>query len=322
MAGGDVNLGRGVGRKLLADLEYDPFRGVAPWFGAADLVFVNLESPIADLPGPTEHPTEPNVFAGPPVGAGVLPRSHVGIVSVANNHAWDYGRTGFLETLDSLRNAGVAYAGGTDVPGEPYRARVLVVRGFRVAVLAVTDVWNYARLESHPGKDFIAGTDFRRLEPEILRARRENDVVLLSYHGGREYDSEPTADTIAFARRAVKLGVDAVIGHHPHVPQGIGWVRGKPVFYSLGNLVFGVMRDYPATAWGVLAKLVFDGHGGLVVRACPYRIGAASLPQPATPVERAGRAIELTALSARVGGTKVGDADSAGCFLLEPASAR
>src|SRR5262249_53186361 len=144
LAGGDVSLGRGIGKRLLSDMEYDPFRGVTGWFSAADVVFVNLESPLADRNGETERPGEHNVFTGPPVGAGILARSGVDIVSVANNHAWDYGRSGFFETLDYLTSAGVAYAGGNVRPGEQYEPRILRAQGYRIAVFAVTDVWNPA----------------------------------------------------------------------------------------------------------------------------------------------------------------------------------
>jgi poly-gamma-glutamate synthesis protein (capsule biosynthesis protein) len=314
LAGGDVSLGRGIGKRLLSDIEYDPFRGVAGWFSTADLVFVNLESPLADRNGETERPGERNVFTGPPVGAGILARSGVDIVSVANNHAWDYGRTGFLETLDYLTMAGVAYAGGNPQPGEQYAPRVLTMQGYKIAVFAVTDVWNPAPFEKHEGRKYVARADWPKLEGELARARRDNDVVLVSYHGGREYDERPTVDTIAFARKVLKHGADAFIGHHPHVPQGVGWVKGKPAFFSLGNLVFGVVKDQPATGWAFLAKLTFDAGKLESVNLCPFHITARSIPEIASSAERAGRAHELIAMSTRMGGTVIGDADAEGCL--------
>lgn len=318
LAGGDASLGRGIGKRLLSDIEYDPFRSVAPWFADSDIVFLNLECPLADRNGETERPGERNVFTGPPVGAGILARSGVDIVSVANNHAWDYGRGGFLETLDYLTSAGVAYAGGNAQPGQQYSPRILRVKGFKVAVFAVTDVWNPAPFEKHEGRDYVARADFTKLEAELARARRDNDVVLVSYHGGREYADEPTVDTIAFARKVLRHGADAFIGHHPHVPQGVGWVRGRPAFFSLGNLVYGVVKDQPATGWGLVAKMTFVSGGTGSVRLCPVHIGVRSLPEPASPAERAVRAQELIGMSARVGGTVVGDLDEDGCFAISP----
>jgi poly-gamma-glutamate synthesis protein (capsule biosynthesis protein) len=318
VAGGDVSLGRGVGKRLLSDIEYDPFRGVGGWISAADIAFVNLESPLADRNGETERPGERNVFTGPPVGAGILARSGVDIVSVANNHAWDYGRTGFLETLDYLTMAGVAYAGGNVRPGEQYQATVVEKQGYRVALFAVTDVWNPAPFEKHEGSRYVARADWTKLENEMVRARRDNDVVLVSYHGGREYDDQPTVDTIAFARNVLRQGADAFIGHHPHVPQGVGWVKGKPAFFSLGNLVFGVVRDQPGTGWAFLTKMTFEAGTLFSVRLCPFHITARSLPEMATGPERSARANELIAMSTRVGGTVIGEADEDGCLEVGP----
>jgi poly-gamma-glutamate synthesis protein (capsule biosynthesis protein) len=318
VAGGDVSLGRGVGKKLLSDIEYDPLRGVSAWISTADVAFVNLESPLADRNGETERPGERNVFTGPPVGAGILARSGIDIVSVANNHAWDYGRSGFFETLDYLTMAGVAYAGGNVRPGEQYQATVIEAQGYKVAVFAVTDTWNPAPFEKHEGSQYVARADWSKLESEMIRARRDNDVVLVSYHGGREYDDQPTVDTIAFARTVLRHGADAFIGHHPHVPQGVGWVKGKPALFSLGNLVFGVVRDQPGTGWAFLAKLTFEAGALSSVRLCPFHITARSLPEMATGAERTGRAQELIAMSTRVGGTVIGEADEEGCFGVSP----
>jgi poly-gamma-glutamate synthesis protein (capsule biosynthesis protein) len=316
VAGGDVSLGRGIGKRLLSDMEYDPFRGVATLISTPDIAFVNLESPLADRNGETERPGERNVFTGPPVGAGILARCGVDIVSVANNHAWDYGRTGFLETLDYLTMAGVAYAGGNARPGEQYQPTVLEAQGYKVAVFAVTDVWNPAPFEKHEGRQYVARADWSKLEDAMTRARRDNDVVLVSYHGGREYDDQPTVDTIAFARKVLRHGADAFIGHHPHVPQGVGWVKGKPALFSLGNLVFGVVRDQPGTGWAFLTKLTFEAGALSSVRLCPFHITARSLPELATGSERVGRAQELIAMSTRVGGTVIGEADEEGCFAV------
>ena len=318
VAGGDVSLGRGIGKRLLSDIEYDPFRGIAPLFTRADVVFINLESPLADRNGETERPGQRNVFTGPPVGAGILARSSIDIVSVANNHAWDYGRSGFLETLDYLTMAGVAYAGGSARPGEQYQPRLLRAQGHRIAVFAVTEVWNPAPFEKHEGRSYVARADWSKIESELARARRDNDVVLVSYHGGREYDVEPTVDTIAFARKVLRHGADAFIGHHPHVAQGVGWVKGRPAFFSLGNLVFGVVKDQPGTGWGFVSKLTFGAGGEHAASLCPVRISARSLPEMPTPAERATHEQELQTMSARVGGTTIGDVDADGCFAINP----
>src|SRR5262249_1740344 len=114
----------------------------------------------------------------------------------------------------------------------------------------------------------------------------------------------------------LRHGADAFIGHHPHVPQGVGWVKGKPALFSLGNLVFGVVKDEPATGWAFLSKLTFEAGELNSVRLCPIHITALRLPEMATSAERTARSLELIAMSTRVGGTVIGEADEDGCFAV------
>lgn len=272
MAGGDVNLGRGVGTRLLADPDYDPFVAVEKIFRTADVVFANLESPLSYQTGETQSPREPMVFTGPPGGADTLAKAGIDIVSVANNHSWDYGLEGFSQTLDNLNIAHVHYAGGSLKRNEQYHPTVLKVGGWSVALFAVTEVWNPGAFERHEGRDYVAWADIEKLRPELARARKENDVVLVSYHGGKEYQENPSVEQIVFSRAVMALGVDAVIGHHPHVPQSVAWFGDRPAFYSLGNLVFGVHRDHEWAGRSYLARLTFFSNGKRRVEACPFVI--------------------------------------------------
>ena len=134
-AAGDVNLGRVCGQRLLADASYDPLRGVAPIWANADLRFVNLESALSEQHGETQSPRHGLVFTGPPVGADALARAGIGIVSTANNHAWDYAGRGLLETLQNLDRAGVAHAGTGADEANAYRPANVHINAHSVAVL-------------------------------------------------------------------------------------------------------------------------------------------------------------------------------------------
>src|SRR5262249_62113118 len=80
-------------------------------------------------------------------------------------------------------------------------------------------------------------------------------------------------------RAAVLAGADVVIGHHPHVTQGVGWVKGRPILYSLGNLLFRMHKDHPWTELGFMARLELTRGAAPVDYACPYRIfGITPLP--------------------------------------------
>jgi hypothetical protein len=89
LAGGDVNLGRSVGRRILSDAVFDPFERLRPLLERAHVRFSNLESPLSDQDGETRHPTRPLSFSGPPEGARLLASAPFDVVSVANNHIWD-----------------------------------------------------------------------------------------------------------------------------------------------------------------------------------------------------------------------------------------
>jgi poly-gamma-glutamate synthesis protein (capsule biosynthesis protein) len=102
VAGGDVSFGRECGQELLADANYNPLEPLAPVLDSADLRLVNLESTLTDQGGLTQSPKNRLIFTGPPEGALSLARAGIDVVSVANNHAWDFHEAGFRETLGYL----------------------------------------------------------------------------------------------------------------------------------------------------------------------------------------------------------------------------
>ncbi|HEY3498363.1 MAG TPA: CapA family protein, partial [Polyangiaceae bacterium] len=211
VAGGDVNFGRECGQAILADVRYDPFRFMAPLWRDADLRFVNLESQLSDQKGETQSPRNRLIFTGPPDGGLTLAQAGIQIVSTANNHAWDYGRGALFETLDNLARAGVKSVGTGRTLAAAYEPAVLEVRGRRIAVFAVTQIWNAGDIETHDGRHYVAWARLPRLKKALERARRDYDVVLFSYHGGAEYIDTPMAMTRRFVDAIAKSGyVDAV----------------------------------------------------------------------------------------------------------------
>ncbi|WP_437676368.1 CapA family protein [Sorangium sp. So ce131] len=286
LAGGDVCLGKALGQELLRDPAHDPFAPVAALFAAADVRFVNLENQLSDQGGETQHPRQPLVFTGPPAGAAALARAGVDVVSLANNHMWDYGKRAFLETLDHLERAGVAYAGAGRTRLRAYAPVVVERRGFRVAVLAVTGIWNQGSLWQHPAREFVAAAERDGLAAAVRAARKQPgvDAVVVSYHGGTEYLDTPLPQARAVARAAIDAGADAVLGHHPHVLQGIELRRGRPIFYSLGNFIMKVKRTGPAVELGMLARLRLRRGAPPLAEICPVRSeGLGTVPLAADP---------------------------------------
>jgi len=321
VAGGDVNLGRKVGQRILRDASFDPFVGIRPLLSRADIAFANLESPLSDQNGETEDRSR-LAFVGPPRGAELLARAPFHVVSVANNHAWDYERRAFFDTLAALDGARVAFAGGSRAPGAQYRPAVLTVKGWSVALFAVTHLWNPGDFARHEAREHVAWADDPRLFEALRAARKAHDLVLVSYHGGKEYVENPAQEPLDFARAVMAAGADAVLAHHPHVPQGVGWYDRRPIFHSLGNLVFGRHRDHPWTGRGYLARLTFTADRRVEAAACPYVIEQ-SLPrlltEPAAQ-QMVIRYLRRTSAFASSAGTEVRDVDALGCFELVPGS--
>lgn len=324
--GGDVNLGRGTGQRILRDPAYQPLRFIKPYFDSADFRFVNLECQLSDQDGVTQTKHR-LIFTGPPGGAEVLKNANIDLVSVANNHMWDFGKSALLETFENLDRAGVRYVGASPNPGkDAYNAVSVEVRGIKIAFFAVTHIWNQGPINEHEGRHYVAWADFGALEKRIAKAKQTHDLVILSYHGGAEYVDEPMMWTRHFVRAAMRSGVDVIIGHHPHVPHGVGWAGSRPVFYSLGNLVFPMHSDHSWTGTSFLARLSFDKQPGEKPRltkteACPYFIlGHAPKPfeDKASPARHAQFRQHLELISKSVGGTLVGDVEPDGCYPLNP----
>jgi poly-gamma-glutamate synthesis protein (capsule biosynthesis protein) len=258
LAVGDINLGRRLGQRILAGDTLHPFRNVREVFAEHDLVFGNLESTLSDQNGETEHPSSNMVFTGPPAGAWTLRRGGIDVVSTANNHALDYGEKGREETVRYLRGAGVLSAGtGDGSPATPDSVlpgpALLERNGIRFAFFACTAIMN------QPGEGWkkrVAPADTSILLPLIRKARREADVVVVSYHGGNEYSEHASAATVAFARGVIDGGADLFLGHHPHVPYGIERRGGGLIVHSLGNFVF-LQPSRFWTRWGYALSAEF-----------------------------------------------------------------
>lgn len=215
------------------------FREVAPLLSEADLAFTNMEFPIAPRTG---KGTRSMVFNAPPVVLDALVGSGIDVVSFANNHVYDQGRKGFVETLEHLDAAPLRYIGAGRTCAEAIEPRMLVAGGLWIAWIGVTQLQN-DWLNEGPDQPCVAELDVERVIEAAAHARREGaDLVVLSVHWGVEYEVQPRRFQHKLAHELVEGGVDILLGHHPHVLQPIEkiWTsdgRLALVAYSLGNFV-------------------------------------------------------------------------------------
>lgn len=269
VAVGDLNLGRTLGKQIIAGRKNFTFSKVRDEVASADVAFANLESQVSDQKGVTEGSSN-YVFTAPPGAADEIANGGFDVVSTANNHAWDFGERAMRETLDNMRRVGVATAGTGETIDEAYKAAVVERKGWRVGFIAVTSVFN-SPFETSPAREHVAWADPVLVGLKIKELRAQGvDLVIVSCHGGVEYQADPTEETKAFARACIDAGADAYVGHHPHVAQGVAWYKGKPIFYSLGNFVF--KQFDPWTDRGLAVRMTFKDAGGVSVEYLPVAV--------------------------------------------------
>jgi poly-gamma-glutamate capsule biosynthesis protein CapA/YwtB (metallophosphatase superfamily) len=252
--GGDVMLSRHVAR--VAREKRDPafpLRDLAPLLQAADIAFVNLESPFSDRGAVVEHGM---IFKAEPEMIAALELAGVDVVSTANNHARDQGSHGVEFTLDWLERHKIAVA-GTGSSAEAAHAGAIVERhGIKFGFLAYT--YDQSNGNHTDTDDRVAIMDVARMREDVSRLAARADAIIVSMHAGAEYSPKSNTQQVAFARAAIDAGASVVVGHHPHVTQP--WERyGQGViYYSLGNLVFDQFQRLE-TQRGALADIEFEG---------------------------------------------------------------
>ncbi|WP_433796486.1 CapA family protein [Actinoplanes sp. CA-252034] len=261
--GGDVHF-EGRVQRLLTD-PGSAFGPAAPLLSAADLTFVNLETPITrrDEPEPKRY-----VFRADPAAATALQAAGIDAVSLANNHAMDHGRGGLTDTITAARAARVGVFGAGQDIGEAYRPWRTEVRGVRVAVFGFSQVDDLAdRWTAGPDRAGMAmAFDTDRAVRAVAAARTDNDLVVVMPHWGVEGDQCPSREQQDLARRLADAGADIVVGAHAHVLQGAGRLGSTFVAYGLGNLLWyssGLFPPFSARS-GILTLTV---RGRTVVRS-------------------------------------------------------
>ena len=214
--GTDVNFGyEGTLPAVLdqnkGDLSY-VFAGVRRITAGDDLTIANLEGTFTNAD--TRYP-KTFAFKGPPVYAKILALGSVEAVNVANNHIYDYYQAGFMDTIQALETEGIAWFGeGT--------AKVFTVKGVKLGFLG-----------------YAFSVDEEQLAKDIAVLKRETDAVIVSFHWGEERSYWPDENQKGLARQAIDSGADLVLGHHPHVLQGMEIYKERLIAYSLGNFAFG-----------------------------------------------------------------------------------
>lgn len=241
MAVGDIMLGRTVGTQLQAKGPEIVFAGVQAALDSADVLVGNLE---CALTASGERQPKSYTFAAAPEAAKALALAGFDVLSLANNHAMDYGSQGLFDTRNNLEQYGIAAAGAGANIAEAHTPVFLERNGLRLAFLAYADVPDensgfdartWIATASQPG---IAWADPAQMKTDVAAARLQADVVVVLLHSGLENSIVITSKQQAEAYAAIDAGAALVIGSHSHILQSIEEYHSGLIAFSLGNFVF------------------------------------------------------------------------------------
>ncbi len=272
------------------------FAGVRDLLEKADLVMGNLECPLATGGSPANKTW---TFRAHPDMAVALVEGGYDLITLANNHSLDYGVESLLETMSALRSRGIAYVGAGENLARARRHVILEAGAppLRIAILGFSNMLptDFYATDDRPGTN---PARLETIEEDVAAARRAADIVIVLFHWGDELSSVPSDRQRRLAREAADAGAHLVVGHHPHVLQGLE-LRGRSLIaYSLGNFLFPSRGETRPTA---IVRYTPERDGQALVEIIPCMIDGFR-PRVASPEERAASLRRLRALSAGLGG--------------------
>jgi poly-gamma-glutamate capsule biosynthesis protein CapA/YwtB (metallophosphatase superfamily) len=232
-----------------------PFRQVAPLFQWADIGVSNLEAPVATEGRAFEKTytfrVPPSLLEGP-IQAGI------GVFTLGNNHIMDFGDQGLFSTLSVLDALNVRHCGAGGNREEAEAPAIVQLHGLKIGFLA----FSYTFPDEFWAGERTPGTAYGRpdrMKKNIEALKQKVDRVVVSFHWGEERSTMVKTYQHDAAHAVIDWGADLVVGHHPHVLQGLEWYKGKLIAYSLGNFVFGSYS--PDARESALLKILFDRSG-------------------------------------------------------------
>ncbi|MCL2655187.1 MAG: CapA family protein [Coriobacteriia bacterium] len=220
----------GSAEELLASMK--------PQLSAADLTLGNLEIALTSG-GAAQDKTY--TFRAPLSSAEGLAGAGIDVVSIANNHALDYGREQLPAELDALRSAGLTVAGGGLNKKQATSPQTVNRVGARIGVLAFSEITpeNFAATDTQPGVAYTRNSAEITAAVAAAKASKSYDYIIVMMHWGVEGDYQNSKRQSTEAHAFIDAGADAVIGSHPHRIQGVEYYKSGLIAYSLGNFVFG-----------------------------------------------------------------------------------
>ncbi|MCR5474586.1 MAG: CapA family protein [Lachnospiraceae bacterium] len=242
---GDVGFAQGYAtinkyRSNGSDIHKSISDGVLSIMQSVDIMMANNEFPYSDRGTPT--PNKTYTFRADPKDVHIMKDMGVDIVSLANNHAYDYGPEALIDTIDTLNDARLPFAGAGKNIEEASKPVYFHVNGHVISYVSATQIERYGNPDTKEATKDSPGV-LRTLDPAkavavIKEAASKSDFTVMYVHWGSESTDLVEQSQRELAAAYADAGADLIIGDHSHCLQGIDYVKGVPVFYSLGNFWF------------------------------------------------------------------------------------
>lgn len=280
MAVGDISvgdypfcLGYGVGSVIEKNKNKFILENVKNIFNNADIVFGNLETTLSS-DGLNRKKHQTIELRGNPSFVEDLKACNFTILNMANNHALQHGEKAFIETIELLNKNNIKPIGLTG--DNDWNSKPLIVEKNNIS-------FGFLGYAFEKDKYFKGALRYSFGKPEhikhdIKKLKQTVDYVIVSYHWGLEFMDRPSVSNIRLARQTIEWGANVIIGHHPHVLQGIERYKDGLIFYSLGNFIFDMRWDNRFTQ-SVIVKLIFDKHKSICYEIIPIIINIAYQPE-------------------------------------------
>jgi len=239
---GDVMLGRLVNEALKEWPPEYPWGNTLPLLRGADFRLCNLECAISDDGQPWSASPKEFHFRSDAKNVGVLLAAKVDAVSLANNHALDFGYDALLDMLEILDKAGIAHAGAGRTLKDAEQAAALETFGTKIGIIAFTDNEpGWEATSDRPGTFYVPADledeRAKRLLELVKETKKRADLLIVSAHWGPNWGYEPTPRHVPFAHAVVDAGADVVFGHSAHVFRGVEIYRRRPIVYCAGDFI-------------------------------------------------------------------------------------
>lgn len=202
-----------------------------------DLVFANLEVPFSKRGTPINKIP---VFRINPDAISIIKSAQINIVSLANNHIFDYGFDAFNDTIELLRTSGIRYFGAGKTDDEAKKPEIICMNDVRIGFLGFLEI--DSKIKNLPSGITPTGVTpqmyYENIKKAIKHLRPKVDWIILSLHFGIEYQLYPSPKDVKLCRALIDNGADIILGHHPHYPQGLERYKNGLIAYSLGNFIW------------------------------------------------------------------------------------